>query len=99
GYSVGGAKSASTKRIDKIDVVYNGSTTIATYDLTYGSPVTGGTGRSFLSQVTLCRASDCLPATVFTVQPGTRGWNTSSDSGRTAGASAKVGDMNGDGRQ
>src|SRR5690606_33235913 len=86
GYDVGGAAWAKTKRIDKIDVIYNGSTTIATYDLTYTPPSGTGTGRSQLSQVTLCRGSDCLPATGFTVQNGTRSWNAIDDSGKSTGS-------------
>lgn len=99
GYDMGGSKWASTKRINKIDVVYNGSTTKATYDLTYGTPSATGTGRSQLAQVTLCRGNDCLPASVFTTQSGTRGWNASTNTSRSIGAHAMVGDMDGDGRQ
>jgi len=99
GRDSGGAPWATTKRIDKIDVVYNGTQTISTYDLTYKTPSATGTGRSQLESVTLCRATDCLPATTFTVQDGTRGWNGLVNTGQSSGDAARVGDFNNDGKQ
>ncbi len=99
GHDSGGAPWASTKRIDKIDVVYNGTTTISTYDLTYRTPPIGGTGRSQLEKVTLSRGADSLPDTVFTLQDGTRGWGSLASTGRSVGTFPLVGDMDGDGRQ
>jgi hypothetical protein len=81
GHDTGGAPWASTKRIDRIDVIYDGTTTISTYDLTYCTPAATGTGRSQLERVTLCRGVDCLPETLFTVQDGNRGWGSLAGTG------------------
>ena len=43
GYDSGGAPWATTKRIDKIDVILDGTTTINTYDLSYRTPPASGT--------------------------------------------------------
>lgn len=99
GYDPGGAPWASTKRIDKIDVIYNDTTTSRTYDLTYRTPPASGTGRSQLERVTLLRGADSLPDTVFTLQDGVRGWGGLTNTSRSVGTSPRVGDMNGDGRQ
>jgi RHS repeat-associated protein len=99
GYDSGGAPWASTQRIDKIDVIYNTTTTISTYDLTYRTPTVSGTGRSQLEKVTLSRGADSLPDTVFTLQDGNRGWGTPLLTGVGTGTYPLVGDMNGDGRQ
>jgi len=98
GYAPGGAKIASTKRIDKIQIFYNTSTEIATYDLSYTTPVSTGTKRSQLASVTLKRGSDSLPETTFTWQDGTAGWNSPSSTGKDAGSNPLVGDFNNDGR-
>ena len=100
GYDSGGALWAMTKRIDKIDVIYTGGgSTIRTYDLTYVATPPTGTGRSQLERVSVCRGTDCLPETVFTLQNGTRSWGFLTTTNQPTGTYPLVGDMNGDGRQ
>jgi hypothetical protein len=61
GYDSGGAVWSRTKRIDEIEVTYDDGTTvqeIATYALTYDSTAPpNGTGRSQLTEVSVCRGS------------------------------------------
>src|SRR5690606_15341777 len=98
GYYSGGGAWSRTKRIDRIDVTYQAAS-IATYELSYGTPAATGTGRSQLAEVSVCRGSACLPETVFTVQDGTRGWYNLVTTGQTVSAYPLIGDWNGDGRQ
>lgn len=88
-----GAIWAKTKRINYIEVEYNGSE-IATYDLAYS---TGTSGRSQLDDVTLSRGTDTLPETVFAWQDTTVGWGSATNTGRSAGSDPLIGDFNNDG--
>jgi hypothetical protein len=99
GHDGGGAKWATTRRISQIDVFYNGSTLVSSYELSYRVPPSSGTGRSQLEKVTVRRGVDSLPETVFTLQDGNRGWGTLTSTGRSAGTHTLVGDWNGSGRQ
>jgi len=98
GYEPGGAKTASTQRIDKIQVFFDTSTEIATYDLSYTTPTSTGTKRSQLASVTLKRGTDTLPPTTFTWQNGVAGFGSPSNTGRAYGTHPLIGDMNNDGR-
>src|SRR5688572_8796547 len=99
GYDAGGAPWATTKRIDRIRVVWNGDQTIRTYELTYATPIATGTQRSQLASVSLCAALDCLPQTTFAVQNGQAGWGPLNGISYGSGTDPRVGDWNGDGRQ
>jgi RHS repeat-associated protein len=99
GYDGGGASWNRSQRIDEIEVTYDDGqavNTIATYDLTYES--SSATGRSQLSEVSVCRGSDCLPETLFTVQDATPGWASMASAGASGSAYPLAGDWNGDGR-
>jgi YD repeat-containing protein len=102
GYDSGGAAWSRTKRIDEIEVTYDDGTTvqeIATYALTYDSTAPpNGTGRSQLTSVSVCRGSECLPATAFTVQDAAAGWASSLTTNILVNSNPLAGDWNGDGR-
>ena len=99
GRDSGGAVWAMTKRISSIEVLYNGSSEIAQYDLAYAT--NSVTGRSQLDTVTLSRTTgggtDTLPETIFTWQDGSVGWGSATDTSKTAGSAPLIGDFNNDG--
>jgi hypothetical protein len=101
GFDSGGAAWSRTKRIDEIEVTYDDGTTvqeIATYALTYDSTAPpNGTGRSRLTAVSVCRGSECLPETLFTVRDGTPGWHDLVSTGQGQWGTPLAGDWKGDG--
>jgi hypothetical protein len=101
GYDRTGGAWQRTKRIDEIAVTYDDGTahSVATYALTYASMAApNGTGRSRLTEVSVCRGSECLPETLFTTQNGDSGWGAAQATGSSAGTHPIAGDWNGDGR-
>lgn len=93
GYDGGGATWSRTKRINEIEVTYDDGSTvseIATYDLSYES--TSASGRSQLSEVSVCRGSECLPATTVTVQDATPGWYNAAPTQGPIGGNPLLGD-------
>jgi hypothetical protein len=88
-------------RADKIEVLYNGTTLVHRWDLTYeGSP--SSTSKSRLASITECAGTvpDCLPATTFSYQNGSSGFGSEINTGHTAPATpAWWIDVNGDGRR
>jgi hypothetical protein len=78
GYDGSGGAWQRTQRISEIAATYDGDQgveEIATYALTYASTAPpNGTGRSQLTEVSVCRGSECLPETLFTTQNGDSGW-------------------------
>jgi hypothetical protein len=99
GYGTGGAFIGWLDRISDIEVEVNTGSwqEIATYTLGYASTVPST--RSQLETVTLSRGSDSLPATTFTWQDATVGWDSAYDTNRSTGSYPLVGDFNNDGRQ
>ena len=98
GHEPGAAAFARTKRISYIRVFHTPGSTyeISEYALTYNS--SSNTGRSQLKEVTLQgQNTDTLPETVFTVQNGTKSWNSLASTGESAGGYGLVGDFNNDG--
>jgi hypothetical protein len=98
-----GGKMQDTKRLDRVDVLYtpaNPDTLVRQYKINYGA--LSSTGRSRVSSIQECAGAtpDCLPATTFTYQDGTSGFNTQTASGTTPPTNTKPlpVDINGDGR-
>jgi RHS repeat-associated protein len=88
-----------TKRIDRIDVLYNTSTVIRRYDLTYES--SGGAGaRSRLQSITECGVggSECFSPTTFSWISGAPSWSAETSTGQVVPVAPLVMDINGDGR-
>jgi RHS repeat-associated protein len=101
GYDSGGKVWSRSRRIDEIEVTYDdGSTveTIATYALAYSTPLQYGNGRSLLEEVSVCRGSECLPETLFTVAGGAAGWYSAVSTNQAIAGTPLAGDWNGDGR-
>lgn len=105
-----GADINETRRLNEIDVDYNGATTFA-YKLTYNITVADsdgnpGTERSLLNAVTECAGATCYPATTINWQQDHSGWSSSgaqkvpgTDGSLTSAqaSSAHLMDVNGDG--
>lgn len=97
---IAGSRVQQITRLDRVDVLHNGSTLVRRYELTY-EPALSSTGRSRLASVQECAGttSDCLSPTQFTYYDGVPfGAEVSSGAGVSSGAVWPL-DINGDGRE
>ncbi|MBT8100982.1 MAG: VCBS repeat-containing protein, partial [Gammaproteobacteria bacterium] len=98
---VAGDLVTSSKRLSKVETLFNGSI-VRRYYLDYESAQTNGTGRSRLKQVTDCAlspAEKCLSPIIIDWQHGDSGWDPVVTSpGASQGDRFLTGDWDGDGR-
>jgi YD repeat-containing protein len=96
-----GSRIEYVTRLDRIDVLYQATTLVRRYDLTYEAALSGS-GRSRLAAVQECAGSplECFTATSFTYQNGSIGLGAESSAGATVPTIyAWPLDVNGDGRE
>ena len=96
---LGGASIREYNRLDRIDVLYNGTTLYRRYDLTY-EPALSAAKRSRLASVLECAGAgpECLPPTTF-VYEDSPGLNAETDTGTVVPVTSALPlDVNGDGR-
>lgn len=96
---VGGSNIREYRRLDRIDVLHNGTTLYRRYDLTY-EPALSMARRSRLASVLECAGSgpQCLPPTTFQYQDGP-GLDPEGDTGVVVPVTSALPlDVNGDGR-
>jgi RHS repeat-associated protein len=87
-------------RLDAIEV-WQGSTSLRRYDLTYEGPLSS-TSRSRLTSIEECAGSDCRPPTTFAYQNGSIGLQGELDTGQPVPLAVDTVlplDINGDGRE
>lgn len=95
---VAGGNFRETKRLDRIDITHNStSTLVRRYDLTYEAALSN-TGLSRLQSITECAGStlDCLTPTTFGYSDGTSGLGAELSAGSSPIAPLSL-DLNGDG--
>jgi RHS repeat-associated protein len=95
----GGADIREYNRLDRIDVLYDGTTLYRRYDLTY-EPALSAAKRSRLASVLECAGAgpECLPPTTF-VYEDSPGLNPETDTGTVVPVTSALPlDVNGDGR-
>ncbi|MCX7054479.1 MAG: FG-GAP-like repeat-containing protein, partial [Proteobacteria bacterium] len=95
-----GSRIKETQRLDRVDVLYNGTTLYRRYDLAYEAALSA-TSLSRLASLTECAGAtpECLAPTVFTYQDGSP-LSAEADTGVVIPATTTFPlDVNGDGRE
>ncbi|MDH4313106.1 MAG: FG-GAP-like repeat-containing protein, partial [Gammaproteobacteria bacterium] len=95
-----GSRIKETQRLDRVDVLYNGTTLYRRYDLAYEAALSA-TSLSRLASITECAGAtpECLAPTVFTYQDGSP-LSAEADTGVVIPATTTFPlDVNGDGRE
>jgi RHS repeat-associated protein len=97
---IAGSKVKQIMRLDRIDVVYNLTTLVRRYELTYESALSS-TSKSRLASIQECAGTtpDCFAATTFSYHNGTSGLGTEVSMSMNMPTDPWPMDVNGDGRK